>query len=61
MDNSNLPAVGARVTVNNYIGTIRFVGTVHSTTGTWVGIEWDDPRRGKHDGSKDGIPYFTCR
>ncbi|KAH7107600.1 RNI-like protein, partial [Auriculariales sp. MPI-PUGE-AT-0066] len=26
----------------------------------WLGVEWDDPQRGKHDGTKDGIQYFTC-
>lgn len=24
-------------------------------------MEWDDPSRGKHDGSHDGVQYFTCR
>lgn len=29
--------------------------------GIWVGVEWDDPTRGKHDGTKEGVRYFTCR
>jgi len=23
-------------------------------------VEWDDPTRGKHDGSHAGVRYFTC-
>ena len=30
-------------------------------TGQWVGVDWDDPTRGKHNGEKDGVQYFTCR
>ncbi|PFH34817.1 CAP-Gly domain-containing protein [Besnoitia besnoiti] len=26
----------------------------------WLGVEWDDPGRGKHDGSLNGKVYFTC-
>lgn len=43
-----------------HIGTVRFSGPVEQTSGTWLGIEWDDPKRGKHDGSKDGKQYFEC-
>lgn len=31
------------------------------TSGLWLGVEWDHPSRGKHDGSHDGVQYFTCR
>ncbi|KAF9527024.1 hypothetical protein CPB83DRAFT_748494, partial [Crepidotus variabilis] len=48
------PQVGARICLNSHIGTVRFVGPVDSTNGIWIGVEWDDPSRGKHDGSKDG-------
>uniref|UniRef100_A0A8C8XQ06 Tubulin-specific chaperone E n=2 Tax=Panthera TaxID=9688 RepID=A0A8C8XQ06_PANLE len=27
----------------------------------WLGVEWDNPARGKHDGSHEGIVYFKCR
>ena len=30
-------------------------------TGEWVGVEWDDSSRGKHNGEHDGVQYFTCR
>lgn len=29
--------------------------------GLWLGVEWDNPDRGKHDGSHEGVQYFTCR
>ena len=49
-------------------GTVRYVGPVAAAKDpneTWLGIEWDKPNRGKHDGScvdKQGIMhrYFTC-
>jgi len=58
--------VGRRIESEGYYGTIRFVGNlqkqdfakVHQDL-TWVGIEWDKPSRGKHDGSYGGIRYFT--
>ncbi|KAM9490668.1 LOW QUALITY PROTEIN: tubulin-specific chaperone E [Salvelinus alpinus] len=42
-------------------GTVRFVGTVPPTAGLWLGVEWDNPDRGKHNGSHEGGHYFTCR
>ena len=54
------PEIDTRILLLGYIGTIKFFGSVHGTSGTWLGVEWDDPQRGKHDGAKDGIQYFTC-
>jgi len=59
--NSELPLEGKRLKLSGSLGTIRFVGDVDNTSGIWLGVEWDDPRRGKHDGVKDGKRYFTCR
>lgn len=55
------PSVGVRISHNGHLGTIRYVGPVDSTRGVWLGVEWDDADRGKHDGSKDGKHYFSCR
>ena len=41
--------------------TVRYVGAVDGQEGTWVGIEWDDCTRGKHDGCVGGTRYFSCR
>jgi hypothetical protein len=55
-----LPAVGTRLALSGYIGTIRYVGEVDGAGGIWLGVEWDDRSRGKHDGIKDGKRYFSC-
>lgn len=46
--------------VQRYLGTVRYAGAVPPTKGAWLGVEWDDPARGKHDGSHEGTPYFEC-
>jgi hypothetical protein len=56
-----LPSKGARLSLHGDLGSVRFVGEVDGTTGIWLGVEWDDPCRGKHDGVKGGKRYFTCR
>ena len=28
--------------------------------GEWVGVEWDDQTRGRHDGVLNGQRYFDC-
>ncbi|THH30746.1 hypothetical protein EUX98_g3448 [Antrodiella citrinella] len=54
------PQIGARISHGWDIGTVRFIGTVEGSLGDWLGIEWDDPRRGKHDGVKGDKRYFSC-
>ncbi|XP_008314685.1 tubulin-specific chaperone E [Cynoglossus semilaevis] len=54
-------AVGRRVLCGADRATVRYVGPVPPTTGLWLGVEWDEPDRGKHDGSHDGVQYFSCR
>lgn len=54
------PKTGTRIFLSGHFGTIKFIGSVRGTTGIWLGIEWDDPQRGRHDGAKDGVQYFTC-
>ena len=41
-------------------GRVRWVGVVDGRDGEWIGIQWDERRRGKHDGVVDGKRYFTC-
>ena len=63
--------VGQRVKDHvDFRGTVRYVGPVVTSKkdpgATWVGIEWDDETRGKHDGSvvdeATGASkrYFSC-
>ncbi|KAF6274814.1 tubulin folding cofactor E [Rhinolophus ferrumequinum] len=53
--------IGRRVDVNGEHATIRFYGIVPPVAGLWLGVEWDNPERGKHDGSHEGTVYFKCR
>ena len=41
--------------------TVRYVGQVDGQQGTWIGVEWDNAERGKHDGQTGGRQYFTCK
>lgn len=40
--------------------TVRFSGQLSGKDGHWVGVEWDDATKGKHDGALEGQQYFTC-
>ncbi|PFH59252.1 hypothetical protein XA68_12623 [Ophiocordyceps unilateralis] len=52
--------IGQRKSYNGAGCTVRYVGDVVGTTGSWLGIEWDDGTRGKHDGCHRGERYFDC-
>ncbi|KAM7279303.1 hypothetical protein ACFE04_006437 [Oxalis oulophora] len=55
--------LGQRVHSSNdprRIGTVKYVGPVEGYSGTWIGIDWDDPKEGKHDGSLNNIRYFDA-
>ncbi|KAI3401718.1 hypothetical protein diail_9382 [Diaporthe ilicicola] len=52
--------VGQRLSYDGALCTIRYIGPVNGTTGEWLGVEWDDLSRGKHDGSHKEVRYFTC-
>jgi len=50
-----------RVELNEHTGTIRYVGKlIHNKKDDdiWIGIEWDDETRGKHNGMVEGVEYF---
>ncbi|GJP54616.1 hypothetical protein CLOM_g13685 [Closterium sp. NIES-68] len=51
------PEMGSRYAPR---GTVRYVGPVDGYKSEWVGVEWDDPLRGKHDGVVTGKRYFQC-
>jgi len=50
--------IGRKVNVSEFTGFARYVGPIPGTEDIWVGVEWDDPNRGKHDGIHNGIRYF---
>lgn len=56
-----LPQVGTRFSLGTHRGTVRYVGKVPPTDGIWLGVEWDEKDRGKHDGVHQGQRYFYCR
>lgn len=52
---------GTRIRIGGLTkATVRYIGSVEGQTGCWVGVEWDDVTRGKHDGCYKGMRYFTC-
>ncbi|XP_005005295.1 tubulin-specific chaperone E isoform X2 [Cavia porcellus] len=60
-DTLPLDVIGRRVEVNGEFATVLFSGIVPPVAGLWLGVEWDNPERGKHDGSHEGTVYFKCR
>lgn len=52
--------VGQRLSLKHQLCTVRYIGAVADKSGEWLGVEWDDAERGKHDGTHDGAQYFTC-
>ena len=60
MTDKPLPKIGTRISLAGSLGTVKYTGPVTGTKGEWLGVEWDDVTRGKHDGIKDGQRYFDC-
>ncbi|KAL2881564.1 hypothetical protein SGCOL_003131 [Colletotrichum sp. CLE4] len=58
MSSSNY--IGQRLSYDNALCTVRYIGPVAGTSGTWLGVEWDDTGRGKHDGQHKDVRFFTC-
>lgn len=58
---ATLPKIGDRRSYNGDLCTVRYAGNVLGTTGDWLGVEWDDPARGKHSGEYQGVRYFKCK
>lgn len=56
-----MPQPGDRVVLGaKHKATVLYVGLIEGQPGTWVGIEYDEAGKGKHDGSHGGKRYFTC-
>jgi dynactin complex subunit len=51
---------GKRLSFEGSLCTVCYVGEVQHTKGQWLGVEWDEPDRGKHTGTLKGIEYFKC-
>ena len=51
--------IGSRVVKEEQFGTIKYVGPILNSTVIWLGIDWDNPNNGRHDGTFKDIRYFT--
>lgn len=49
-----------RISIDGNLATIRYIGPLAAWGAhvTALGVEWDEPQRGKHSGSLDGVDYF---
>lgn len=54
-------SIGQRLSFSGALCTVRYVGPVQGTKGDWLGVEWDDPAKGKHSGEHEGVEYFECQ
>ncbi|VDL18491.1 unnamed protein product [Hymenolepis diminuta] len=50
--------IGCRVVKEEQFGTIKYVGPLANSKFIWLGVDWDDSKNGRHDGSFKGITYF---
>ncbi len=54
-----------RVEFQSHHGTILYSGPLQhlasSPSETYLGIEWDDPLRGRHNGTVSNFQYFTTQ
>lgn len=53
--------INTRIQIDDDYATIKYIGEIQGSAGQWLGVEWDNDTRGKHDGSRNGIVYFSCR
>lgn len=52
--------LGKRCKSGDDYAIIRYFGEVDGNPGLWVGVEWDNRKRGKHDGTHKEKCYFKC-
>lgn len=51
---------GQRLSNKGDLCTVQYVGQVQEKPGIWLGVEWDNPSRGKHSGTFENKEYFKC-
>lgn len=52
--------IGSRIVRDEQIGTIKYVGSISGSSVVWLGVDWDNAKNGRHDGSFKGIKYFSA-
>lgn len=59
MTNTALPKIGDRAMIGGFVCTIKYLGTISVWNDEMaVGVEWDEPERGKNSGAIDDHFYF---
>jgi len=53
--------VGRRLSYEGHLCTVRYYGPLAGSSGSWLGVEWDNVSRGKHSGKHKGEQIFICR
>ena len=63
IQNERSELVGRRICTleGDHYATVLFYGKVGDTKGLWLGVEWDDSSRGKHQGVHEKVQYFIPR
>ncbi|RMZ79222.1 hypothetical protein DV738_g3466, partial [Chaetothyriales sp. CBS 135597] len=51
---------GQRLSYDGALCTVRYFGRLANLKGDWLGVEWDQPGRGKHNGTHQGERVFHC-
>ncbi|VDO03568.1 unnamed protein product [Rodentolepis nana] len=51
--------VGCRIVKDEQFGTIKYVGPLADSKLIWLGVDWDNSKNGRHDGSFKGTKYFN--
>ena len=52
--------LGERIEHDGQAATIRYIGPVPDKSESWLGIEYDEPSRGKHSGTVGRVELFDC-
>ena len=61
-EGSTILIPGQRIQYKGERGTVRYVGPIEGQgVANWVGVEWDNVARGKHDGAYGEKRYFSCK
>lgn len=54
--------IGQRLSYDGHLCTVKWVGELAAWPGVEaLGVEWDQPERGKHSGEYNGVQYFDVR
>lgn len=51
---------GRRLRYDGALCTVRYDGPLSGLKGGWLGVEWDNSARGKHNGQHKGEQIFKC-